>query len=220
MSQGESIPLHNGRVRDAMDRFVRSLPPTFDAWHDGTGYDLEILEVGGEAERKSVESILLSRSVNDWRDIEALAAVGTPSTIKRLRAAYEQGPLIIKIAVLMHAAEIVPDSEREQILIEALALPYEDGTFTQAMILIETHHSEKIRQVLWRGVASDRGNKAALFAAMLIYLYGKGESAYDFQHRPMLVKFLTEDIDERREALRELCKLLETNPSPGITEDD
>jgi hypothetical protein len=70
--------LFGKRSSPALEQFLQSMKIGHTEWHDGTGYDLVALrEVGGE-EVKQVENLLVSRKDQDWRDVEALAALNTP----------------------------------------------------------------------------------------------------------------------------------------------
>jgi hypothetical protein len=44
-------------------------------WHDGIGYDLEALRELSNDEIKQIETLLVARKDQDWRDVEALAAL-------------------------------------------------------------------------------------------------------------------------------------------------
>ena len=57
-------------------RFERSLRVDHEKWHDGVGYDLDAIREAAPDELASMEALLLERDVRDWRDVEALAAVG------------------------------------------------------------------------------------------------------------------------------------------------
>jgi hypothetical protein len=46
------------------------------------------------------------------------------------------------------------------------------------------------------------------FAAMLLYIHGKAQEPFDWAQRPFLLRFNTDDGDERREAFLELCQRL------------
>jgi hypothetical protein len=51
-----------------------------------------------------------------------------------------------------------------------------------------------------------RGDVAMHFAAMLLFVHGKADSEFDWEHRPFLLQFNTEDPAERAPAYRELCE--------------
>ncbi|MCK5744708.1 MAG: hypothetical protein KAH44_00765, partial [Oricola sp.] len=49
------------------------------------------------------------------------------------------------------------------------------------------------------------GEAAVHFAALLLYLRGKAEGAFDWSRRPFFLRFNTDDENEREAAFRELC---------------
>ncbi len=61
-------------AHSAYERFRASMNIGLDAWRDGTGYDLAALREMNAEELKSVRVLLQGRS--DWRDAEAIAAIG------------------------------------------------------------------------------------------------------------------------------------------------
>ena len=54
-------------------------------WHDGIGYDLDALTQMSPYDLKTIETLVISRKDQDWRDVEALAALNTPHTIAALQ---------------------------------------------------------------------------------------------------------------------------------------
>ena len=76
-----------GETPSALERFAASMAIGYDEWHDGIGYDLTALAEASQAERGAIESLLLPRAEQDWRDVEALAALDTPAArVALLRA--------------------------------------------------------------------------------------------------------------------------------------
>ncbi len=65
----------------AYQLFLDSMVMDFDKWHDGTGYGLKALKRLGSEERVSIEKLLIGnlKQAADWRDLNALAALGTTS---------------------------------------------------------------------------------------------------------------------------------------------
>ncbi len=90
---------------DAYRRFLDSTQVSHAGWRDGDGYDLESLaQVEGE-ERQAAERLLLERmkSRGGWREIEALARLGTPGAKQAIRAAAAADAS--DCATRLHAAE-------------------------------------------------------------------------------------------------------------------
>jgi hypothetical protein len=116
----------------AWTRFVRSLEGDFDAWHDGTGYDLAALGEMNDVERAAVRELIARRLGNrsriaDWRDLEAAAALGLTELIAlrandedpqtRLRAKEVLGD---REAVIAELCEIIANSTDVQAVTRAL----------------------------------------------------------------------------------------------------
>ena len=59
----------------SVDRFRESMVSTYERWHDGIGYDIAIFKTATPDELVEIENLLLSSSIEDWRDVEALAAL-------------------------------------------------------------------------------------------------------------------------------------------------
>jgi len=74
---------------EAYQLFMDSMVMDFDKWHDGTGYDLQALEKLGVEERASIEKLLIGnlKQVGDWRDVNALVALGSDSAHKAVNKA-------------------------------------------------------------------------------------------------------------------------------------
>jgi hypothetical protein len=70
-------------------RFLDSMNIGYEQWHDGTGYDLEALAALTPEDRSAAEAVLTTHLANpgDWRDVEALSAIHTPSAAAAVRAA-------------------------------------------------------------------------------------------------------------------------------------
>ncbi len=58
----------------------------YEQWHDGQGYDIGVIESADEATRHQIEDYLVHRTIRDWRDVEALAAINSPRTQALLRS--------------------------------------------------------------------------------------------------------------------------------------
>ncbi|HAX43542.1 MAG TPA: hypothetical protein PLF84_13005 [Bryobacteraceae bacterium] len=186
----------------AFDRFVRSMAVDFEKWHDGTGYDLAALAEAGPGERARIESLLLARGVRDWRDVEALAALNSPGARQALVKALQHGNAEIQAAVLRCAPDVASREERIAALVSALGSAEVFGGLTQALLEVEEFHPPEIVDALFRGVLERDGAVAGEFAAMLLYLHGHADSAYDLAQRPFLLRFQEE---ERVSLFVELC---------------
>lgn len=188
----------------ALRRFERSMVMDYERWHDGTGYDLAVLESATPDERDRIESLLVSRGIRDWRDAEALAAIGSPRAHAALRAALEGPDRAAAIAVVRFAPSLVTDDERTRVLVAAIDSPGPDAGLTQALLEVESYHPPAVVEALLRGTLERDGATAMQFAATLLFVHGKAESPYDWSLRPFLLGFVTEDRSAREVPYREL----------------
>jgi hypothetical protein len=197
-------------TQDAVRRFEESMAMDLDKWRDGSGYDLEILRTSTPDDRSRIEDLLVARGVRDWRDAEALAAVDSARARAVLAEAASSADPNIQTAVARYAPEIAGDHKRIAALITALETAEVYGGLTQALLDVEDFHPPEVIDALFRGVLARDGATAGEFAAMLMYLHGKADAAYDFELRPFFLQFQDGD----REALfRDLCERVGVDPS-------
>ena len=183
-------------------RFQESVVCTFERWHDGIGYDLELLKSATKQERAQIESLLISQPVADWRDVEALVALNSPRTRAALKRAFPSADLRTKIAMIDYAQAVFSEAKRIAVLVIALEQAETCGGLTQALLIVEGYHPAPIIDALLGGVLRRNGATAGRFAAMLMFLHGKAESPFDWAHRPFLLRFQEGD---RGKLFRELC---------------
>ena len=75
---------------DAYTRFKKSMMIDYDAWRDGTPYDIAALSEIADEERDLLTEELCEKSSLDWRDVEALRTLATPKALKRVGVAAEK----------------------------------------------------------------------------------------------------------------------------------
>jgi hypothetical protein len=177
----------------------------YEKWHDGIGYDLDILRAATAEERAQIESILVARGAADWRDVEALAALGTPGARAALAEAIEVGDHRVRLAVMQHAPDMVCDATRVATLVAALEGAEIMGGLSQALDDVAEFHPPPVIDALFRGALARDGGTAVHFAAMLTYLHGRADEPFDWEQRPFFLRFHTEDRREREAVFRELC---------------
>src|ERR1041384_5941919 len=83
-----SLPPRN--PSDAYTRFKRSMMLDYDAWKEGTPYDVPALAEVTEEERGLLTDEICEKGSLDWRDVEALRALATPKALKRVGVAAER----------------------------------------------------------------------------------------------------------------------------------
>ena len=194
----------------ALDRFVRSLFIDYEKWHDGVGFDLDALREVAPADRAVAESRL--HATHDWRDVEALAVLaelGSASAERSLRDALKSGSNEIRLAIMKHAPHLVDAAARTEMLVNALEVATPFDAFTDTLEQVEKFHPPPVVDALWRGVDTRQGDVAVHYAAMLAFIHGKADSAFDWSMRPLFLKFNTTSSAERRAAIAELRSRLE-----------
>jgi len=186
-------------------RFAASMRVDYEKWHDGVGYDLDALHAASASDRSAIEEMLLARGATGWRDVEALAALGTPRAQAALREAAAKGSHEVRMAVMAHAPDLLSEGERTKALVAALREADLYGGLTQALARVASHHPPEVVDALLRGTLARSGEVAVHYAAMLFHIHGRAKEPFDWEQRPFFLRFHTEDRREREEAFRELC---------------
>lgn len=187
-----------------VERFRESMVCNYERWHDGIGYDLDLLKSASPEELVEIENILTTRPVTDWRDVEALAALNTPRAQVLLREASSSSNPEISSAVVRYAPRLISDAEKTRTLVKALGKAEAFGGLSSTLAEVEQFHPPEIIEALWEGVEKRDGETAVHYAAMLMFLHGKAKSAFDWDLRPFFLRFNTPDPRARAAACREL----------------
>jgi hypothetical protein len=204
----------NSHDSSLVARFRSSMVIDYEKWHDGIGYDLTLIKAATPDERAEIEKILLARDASDWRDVEALAALNSPAAHKALKAALNSSKPEITVAVLDHAPDLVPEATRIRTLVAALKNADFYGGLSGALSQVETFHPPAVVEELFRGALSRDGGVAVHFAAMLMFIHGKAESAFDWSQRPFFLRFNATHRDEREAVFLELCEKIGAPAEP------
>lgn len=195
----------------AYEQFTHSMQIDYEKWHDGTGYDLDALESADEEDLGRIEQMLVTRldsGSKEWRDIEALDAIDTPPARAAIERAFENSGLEQQLEILVHAPESVSDQRRTEVLVEALRSAGIFKGLTQALLVIEDFHPDPVIEALKRATR-ERPEIAIHTAAMLAYVHGKAELSFDWNLRPLFLRFAPDETEaERAAAYRELMALI------------
>jgi len=197
---------------DVLESFRESMVVTYEKWHDGIGYDLDILRNATPEQLAEIESLLTERPIGDWRDVEALAAIDSPRSRAALVQALRHPDHQIRTAVADYAPELVSDNEHTELLVAALEEAETYTGLTRALDQIESFHPQRVIDALFRGLLKRNGETAVHFAAMLMFVHGKANGPFDWDHRPFFLQFHTEDPSVRRRYFRELCRRIDADP--------
>jgi hypothetical protein len=190
----------------ALERFRSSMIIDYEKWHDGIGYDLEIIHTATPEELLQIEDMLISRPVSDWRDVEALAAIDSPRARVVLKKTLRNADHQVRNAVVSYAPHLVSDRERSASLVAALEDAEIYGGLTEALDQAESFHPPEVVDALFSGLLKRDGETAVHFAAMLTFLHGKATTSFDWDQRPFFLQFNTENKTDRRRCFRELCE--------------
>jgi hypothetical protein len=195
-----------------LGRFQRSMVIDYEKWHDGIGYDLDAIAAATPAERSAIETLLLQRGAKDWRDVEALAALNTPRADVALRAASGNADPEICLAVAQHAPHLVPQTERIASLVRALQTSSLGGGLSQALDQAAEFHPKPVVDALFHGALHRDGESAVSFAGLLLFVHDKASSPFDWDQRPFLLRFNTQNQQQRQSAFVELCAKIGADP--------
>lgn len=191
---------------DAWQRFAHSKQIDYDRWKEGTGYDLEALASLSAESQRLVERQLTPPS--GWRDVEALAALDTPTAQETLRRAVHAGDIEVRLAVLSRAPALIDDATRTETLLAALGEAAPFAGRTEVLDLVIEFHPPVVVQELFRGLLRASGEMAYHLAATLAAIHGIVDSRHDWSLRPMYLAFNTDDRAARRAAFLALCTKL------------
>lgn len=201
-------------MSDAYRRFTSSMQIDYEKWREGIGYDLEALSELEPAELKSIVSTLSQKltSTPDWRDVDALAAIELPEARKALKKAAEK---CSKPDVRLRAVEALADAgvnnDLEGEIVKQLQAAKTSGEYSYALDLAEEHPTPAVKRAVLELAYEGQDRVCRCSAAtMSLYLFGKLTSRYDWDHRPLTLRF-GEGPEELAAAFRELCKLIEVD---------
>ena len=137
----------------AIERFRTSMNVTYEMWHGGIGYDLDALESATVDERAGIEAQLVGRGITDWRDVEALVAIGTDRSLDVVRSAGISGSTAVRLAVARIAPELVSHKERAETLVHAIETATLMDGLSGAIDQAAEFHPPAVVDALLRGPA-------------------------------------------------------------------
>ena len=192
----------------AYQLFLDSMILNFERWHDGIGYDLEALAQLDSRERSLVEKLLIENLIDkgDWRDVQALEALNTPSAIE----AVDKARFHKKTKVRNYALRIIFNSrdpgnttkelntELEEQLIQAVM----QGDYEMA----ESMPTMRVKKALLDSVLEVDREIRVSAAAFLLYICGQTSEPFDWNQRPFFLRFGEESGEELKQAWQELRK--------------
>lgn len=154
---------------------------------------------------------LIQRKDQDWRDVDALAALGTPAAIQALIDCLTSYNNNAKLFAVQHLKEMEIVDQVEKVIIETLPGTKIGDGLTYALSLAKKYPTEAIRRaVVW---CSLNGNDDIRIhcAAMALYLYGKTKMDFD-NSQEIIFKFREAERLKRIEPFITLCGIIEIDP--------
>lgn len=190
----------------SLRRFMDSMELDYEKWREGTSYDLDAIDAATPEERASIETTLVAHATRGWREIEALARLGTERARDAMREALHRGDAEVRAAVVRYAPEIVDDGTRTDSLVRGLR----EATFyhglSEMIDQAATFHPPAVVDTLFSEALHGAGDKAVHLAALLFHIHGLTDQPFDWSHRPFFLRFNTDDRAERSAAFDELCQ--------------
>lgn len=190
----------------SLKRFLDSMALDYEKWREGTSYDLDAIDSATPDERASIESTLIAHATRGWREIEALARLGSERAMEAMREAMRRGDAEVRAAVVRYAPELVDEVTRTDSLVRGLR----EATFfhglSEMLDQASTFHPPAVVDTLFSEALHGAGDKAVHLAALLFHIHGLTDQRFDWSHRPFFLRFNTADRAERRAAFDELCQ--------------
>ena len=197
-----------------VDQFRVSMVINYEKWHDGIGYDLNLLARMETGERRILEAELIQRlrRGGDWRDLEALAAIDTPASRAAIDAARFLSDPEVRAYAIEQALEAkeLPAELIESNVIRVIEQAASMSTLTRALSLAESCPTTAVRRAILDRARTGDSTTRVHMAGLLFYLCGKSEEPFDWNHRPFFLRFGDHNDDsDFRAAWRELRALWE-----------
>src|SRR5258706_2790646 len=172
----------NGKPSTSYARFIESLVIGFDQWQDGLGYDVGALEQMTAAERASVEINLIERLADggDWRDVEALVALGTPSALDAVRVSTKSAKAEVRNYAVGCLVEAQPGIEPDLTQTTELEAEVVQAVEQGGLELAEQWPTPRVKRALLDCAhTADRVTRVNA-AALLMYLCGRSSEPFDW----------------------------------------
>jgi hypothetical protein len=191
---------------EAYKRFKASMIIDYGQWRDGEPYDIAALSEITSEERDALTDELVARGSLDWRDVEALRALGTPKALKRVgkAAKTERGgggaeALITEVETKGWSAAT------EKRLIDMLEnVRAMESASDRLFSLCEQHPTPAVMKQLMRNARTQSDETMRYSAgAFLLYLSGHAGDWYglDNTHRPHLLDLNSSDYKTYKAAV-------------------
>ena len=199
-----SLPPRN--PTPAYTRFKQSMIIDYDAWKEGTPYDIAALADVTPEERDLLTEEICERGSLDWRDVEALRALATPKAIKRVGVAAAKQTDGAGVEAFMDeiAAQGWTDDIESRFIDKLERAASMTGALDRLYDIAEQHQTPAVMKQLMRN-ARISGDETVRYSmgAFLLYLTGHVDSRYvfDTDHRPHLLNLNSDDYKTYKAAV-------------------
>lgn len=178
----------------------------YEAWHEGTPYDIAALAGITPEERDQLTDELCDKQTLDWRDVEALRALATPTALDRIREAAETQTDAAGIDAFTDdiaregwtpdiESRFIDKLERAEVMGGALDRLYD---------IAQAHLTPAVRRQLLRNarISHDPAVRYSM-GAFLLYLAGHVDSRWvmDTENRPHLLNLNSADYKTYKAAV-------------------
>lgn len=200
--------------------FLDSMNIDYAKWHDGVGYDLDMLRKLSVDEKEKVVDVLIKHGIKDWRDIEALAEIGSEKALSAIKTALQSDRYEVRIRAIESLSEkkVASEKEVETVLVEAIPLVSILNGQTFTLRLAEKYPSSAVKRVLLWCVLYGNDDIRVHAAALIYYLYGIATSSFDWNYRTFYLRFGDKNLSNRKLAYDELCDKIQVDPRWAINE--
>lgn len=191
---------------EAYKRFKSSMIIDYGKWKDGEPYDIAALSDVTPEERDLLTDEIIERGSLDWRDVEALRALGTPKALKRIAHTAEKQHDGGGAEALIHEIETKGwSAATEKRLIAMLEnVRSMESASDRLYGICEEHQTPAVMAQLMRNarIQSDETMRYSA-GAFLLYLSGHADDWYglDDTHRPHLLDLNSSDYKTYKAAV-------------------
>lgn len=196
---------------EAMDKFLKSMNISYEDWRNGSGYNLNVLKELSPEELREVEKFLIARKDDDFRDIEALAALGTPGAIQALKDCLKSPNYSNRFHAVKALKDAGIEDRVEEVILSTLHLTKISYGMVEGLRLAEKYPTEKVKHRLIWCTLHGNDDIRAHCAAMALYLYGKADSDFDNKQQ-IIFRVGAKNKDIGNKAFPEFCQILGVNP--------
>jgi hypothetical protein len=197
--------------RDPVADFKSSMILDYEKWPDGLGYDIDLIDQMTPEQKLEIEQHLRQNGISDWRDLEALDRLGTPTAVELIleARASDLQPLALR------AQEYGPSpttNDREASILRGLS---DAESMLDVIDDAADHPSPKVIAKLFECARTSTGTEAYQAALALYYIHGNVDSMHSWDHRPFLLRFVDPGPDKAA-ALEELRENIGLGVQEGV----